>query len=96
MKKILVTGCAGFIGSNLVKFLLKKKYQVIGLDNLSTGKKEFLNDSLNNKFFIFHKVDLFKNDIKKYFKNVETVFHLAANADVRFGLNIEIKIFNKI
>ena len=60
MKKILVTGCAGFIGSNLVKFLLNKKYQVIGLDNLSTGKKEFLNDALSNKFFIFHKVDLFK------------------------------------
>ena len=86
MKKILVTGCAGFIGSNLVNFLLKKKYQVVGLDNLSTGKKEFLNDAIKNKHFIFHKVDLFKNDIKKYFKNVETVFHLAANADVRFGL----------
>ena len=64
MKKILVTGCAGFIGSNLVNFLLKKKYQVIGLDNLSTGKKEFLNDALSNKLFIFHKVDLlFKNNL---------------------------------
>ena len=86
MKKILVTGCAGFIGSNLLIFLLNKRYKIIGLDNLSTGKKEFLNDALTNKFFIFHKIDLIKNDIKKYFKNIETVFHLAANADVRFGL----------
>ena len=41
MKKILVTGCAGFIGSNLVKFLLNKKYQVIGLDNYQLEKKSF-------------------------------------------------------
>ena len=37
-KKILVTGCAGFIGSNLVDFFLKKNYSIIGIDNLSTGK----------------------------------------------------------
>ena len=86
MNKILITGCAGFIGSNLVNFFLSKKYKVIGLDNLSTGKREFLKDAFQNKNFTFHKVDLLKKNIEKYFINVQTIFHLAANADVRFGL----------
>lgn len=49
MKKILITGCAGFIGFSLAKFLLKKKYQIIGIDNLDKyysikiKKKELLN-----------------------------------------------------
>ena len=38
MKIVLITGCAGFIGSNLVSTLLKKKFKIIGIDNLSTGK----------------------------------------------------------
>ena len=86
MNKILITGCAGFIGSKLVNFFLSKKYKVIGLDNLSTGKREFLKDAFQNKNFTFHKVDLLKKNIEKYFINVQTIFHLAANADVRFGL----------
>ena len=81
----LVTGCYGFIGSHLTEFLIKKKYFVIGLDNLSTGRKKFL-EKLNKKNFKFYKVDLLKNNLDKYFKNVQIVFHLAANADVRHGL----------
>ena len=38
MKVSLVTGCAGFIGSHMVDFLLKKKHLVYGIDNLSSGK----------------------------------------------------------
>ena len=52
-KKVIVTGCAGFIGSNLVDKLLLKNYQVIGIDNLNTGQKKFLNNSLKNKNFKF-------------------------------------------
>ena len=48
-KTLLVTGCAGFIGSHLVDFLLEKKYKIIGLDNLSTGKKFFLKKQLKIK-----------------------------------------------
>ena len=48
MNKIFVTGACGFIGSNLVDRLLKEGYKVVGWDNYSTGRIEFLNDALNN------------------------------------------------
>lgn len=85
-KKILITGCAGFIGSNLVDFFLSKKYSIIGIDNLSTGKIKFLNDALKSRKFIFKNEDLLKySRIKKFFSKVELVIHLSANADVRHG-----------
>lgn len=96
MKKIiLITGCAGFIGSHLVDFYLKKKLKVIGLDNLSTGNKFFLTSALKNKNFKFIRVDLFKDSIEKYFRKIDTVYHLAANADVRFGLQHRKKDINQ-
>ena len=87
MKKAVVTGCAGFIGSHVCDYLLSKNYKVIGLDNLSTGNKKFNSEALFNKNFNFYKIDLLNDKIDKYFKNANIVFHLAANADVRFGLN---------
>jgi len=89
LKKIrkiaVVTGCCGFIGSHLTEFLIKKNYYVIGLDDLSTGKKIFIKN-LNKKNFKFYKIDLLKKKLDNYFKNAEVVFHLSANADVRHGL----------
>ncbi|MCD6435077.1 MAG: SDR family NAD(P)-dependent oxidoreductase [Clostridiales bacterium] len=81
--RILITGAAGFIGSNLVERLLRDGHHVIGLDNLSSGKLEFLNKSLKNSKFEFYRVDLIKDDISEYFHNVDEVWHLAANAEVR-------------
>lgn len=87
-KKIIITGCAGFIGSNLLDELLKKKNKIIGIDNLSTGQRKFLNKALKNKNFKFIKMDLLNlPKLKKIFRNADFVYHLAANADVRFGLN---------
>ena len=83
-KIVLVTGCSGFIGSHLVELLIKKKNYVVGLDNLSTGRKKFIYN-FNKKNFKFYKVDLLKANLNKYFKNVSEVYHLSANADVRYG-----------
>lgn len=86
MEKVLVTGCAGFIGSNLVDRLLEIGHDVIGLDNLSTGRIEFLTSALSHDKFEFYQAELEQADsIVRYFREVDLVFHLAANADVRFG-----------
>jgi UDP-glucose 4-epimerase len=85
----IVTGCAGFIGSNLVDRLLKdKKNFVIGIDNFSTGNTKFLNEAKKSKSFKLIKADLLNlKKLKNSFKGGNIVFHLAANADVRFGVN---------
>ncbi len=79
--KIIITGGAGFIGSHLAQYLIKKKHKVIIIDNLSTGR-------LDNIKFFKNKVKFVKADISKYgkwtenFKNTQVVFHLAALADI--------------
>jgi len=84
--RALVTGCAGFIGSNLVDDLLVRGIEVVGLDNVSTGKREFLKSAESNPGFIFHEVDLQnQGDLPRFFLGIDIVYHLAANADVRFG-----------
>ena len=86
-KKVIVTGCAGFVGSNLVDRLLKENYQVLGIDNLSTGQINFIKKPLKNLNFKFFKIDLLNSKkLEKLFINVEMIFHFAANADVRYGL----------
>lgn len=79
MSKCLVTGGAGFIGSNLVDVLIERGNEVIVLDNLSTGKRENLNAQAK-----FVEVDLRDLErIKPYFNGVDYVFHLAALARVQ-------------
>ncbi len=86
LKTVVVTGCAGFIGSNLVDTLLKDGLKVIGIDNLSTGRMQFLENALTTDNFTFHKFDLlFGKNLQQLFENADMIFHLAANADVRFG-----------
>lgn len=77
--KILVTGGAGFIGSNLVDKLVQLNHEVIITDNLSTGKKENLNS--NCKFYNLNILD--KNLFRVFEEeNPSLVFHLAAQVDV--------------
>ena len=84
--RYFVTGCAGFIGSNLVDRLLQQGHEVVGYDNFSTGHKEFLNAALQNKNFRLIQGDLLDRDtLNASMQNINAVFHMAANADVRFG-----------
>lgn len=84
--KFIVTGCAGFIGSNLTDRLLDDGHQVTGIDNFSTGQRRFLEGALAHPNFRLVEIDLLDLDaLKQAFAGGEAVFHLAANADVRFG-----------
>lgn len=84
--RFFVTGAAGFIGSHLVDHLLHEKHDVIGYDNFSTGIPHFLEQAEKNPHFTLIEADLLdKSTLIKSMANCEFVFHLAANADVRFG-----------
>jgi UDP-glucose 4-epimerase len=84
--KCFVTGCAGFIGSNLVDSLLAEGHQVVGIDNLSTGRREFMAEALRSERFRFHQGDVLDYEyLVKCMREVDFVYHLSANADVRFG-----------
>ena len=87
MDKIFVTGAAGFIGSNLVDRLLAQGKQVVGWDNLSTGQAEFIAAAQKHaRFQLVRGDNLDLPALTAAMKGCDTVFHLAANADVRFGL----------
>ncbi len=81
-----ITGGAGFIGSNLVDRLLVAGHQVTAYDNLSTGFRQFMADALRSDRFRFIKADLLdRQALTQAMKGTEFVYHMAANADVRFG-----------
>lgn len=83
---VAVTGAAGFIGSNLVDRLLDQGCKVVGVDNFSTGQKRFISRALKHPNFTLIQADLLDIDqVRHAFVNCNVVFHLAANADVRFG-----------
>ena len=72
-EKILITGAAGFIGSNLAARLLKEGYQVAGIDNLAYGLRENVPDGVE-----FHERDIRDSGIYSLFEGIDAVFHLAA------------------
>ena len=86
MRKIVVTGGQGFIGSNLVELLLKKKYFVINIDKSSYSANPYnVRNFKNNKNYVFFKEDI--NNKKKIFKILKRfkpigVFNLAAETHV--------------
>lgn len=84
MARILISGAAGFIGSNLARFLLKQGGEIYGLDNLSTGSKENLADLIKDKNFHFLQIDISRN-LSFLEISPEIIVHLAAAKIPRYG-----------
>ena len=84
--RVLVTGGAGFIGSHLTERLLREGHDVRVYDNFSTGQRQFLEIAKADEKFELIEADLLDEArLDRSMKGVEFVWHLAANADVRFG-----------
>lgn len=76
-KRVMVTGVAGFVGSNLGKHLLDRGYSVIGIDDLSAGTLENVDERVE-----FHKMDIRDAKVYKLAERVDAIFHLAAKASL--------------
>jgi len=95
MRTYLVSGAAGFIGSHLTDFLLAQGNKVIGIDSLDVGRLDNLAVAYKNPNFVFHHEDIFtSNQLTNLLKDVDTVFHLAALADIVPSIEIPQKYFN--
>ncbi|NHM31136.1 GDP-mannose 4,6-dehydratase [Neobacillus terrae] len=85
MKKIVISGVAGFLGSHLAKDLIDQGSYVIGIDNLYTGKKQNL-INLNNEQFTFIDSDICSEELLRHplLKNVDEIYHLASPASPKY------------
>lgn len=90
---ILVTGGAGFIGSNLVKKLLSMNHRVWSLDNLSTGSLTFLNEVLHHPNHRFIEGTVLNRDLMKtLIQQTDVVFHLSAVLGVKNTVENPLKV----
>jgi UDP-glucose 4-epimerase len=81
-----ITGAAGFVGSHLTDRLLALGHDVVGFDNFSTGRIQFLARALENPHFRLHRADLLDLEaLSAAIAGADFVYHFASNADVRFG-----------
>ena len=93
---LLITGCAGFIGSHLASFLLDRGERVIGIDNLNPYydvalKHARLARLQANSQFTFHQIDIADEaavtDLFAGYSDISAILHLAAQAGVRYSLS---------
>ena len=85
----LVTGGAGFIGSHLVDALVEQGKEVRVLDNFSSGREEFLSHHEGSEAVEVCRGDLLDRDeVMSAMEGIETVHHLAANPDIRLGIEV--------
>ncbi len=98
MSKILITGAGGYIGSVATYMLLEKGYEVVAIDNFSTGYRgvlQFLQDKFGEEKFRFNEIDL-KDNLSGIFEmeaNIEAVVHYAANCSVNESMTEPEKYF---
>ncbi len=86
MRRVFITGAAGFIGSHLADRLLAEGKAVVACDNLSSGRMENLSRHAENPRFSFRQIDLrIPDDVVEAMQGCDSVFHIAAHADVRSG-----------
>jgi UDP-glucose 4-epimerase len=83
-RKIVITGGAGFIGSNLIQKLDLTEFEIVVIDNLQTGDLKTF-DGSKVKFVNFDLYQDSKDLLAKHIDGAETIYHFAANADVRNG-----------
>ncbi len=84
--RIMVTGGAGFIGSHIVDRLMSEGHSVVVYDNLSSGRREFVEHHMGKENFKFVHADLLDFDtLSREMKDIDLVYHVAANPDVRLG-----------
>jgi UDP-glucose 4-epimerase len=86
VRRALVTGGAGFIGSNLADRLLAEGAEVVLYDNFATGRREFVEEALAHGAELVEGDVLDRERLRAAMEGCDTVFHLQANADVRHGL----------
>ncbi|MBC8343435.1 MAG: NAD-dependent epimerase/dehydratase family protein, partial [Bacteroidetes bacterium] len=83
VKRIFITGGAGFIGSHVAEILVHHGYEVTVYDNLSNGKLEYIEQHLEKLNFNFIQADLLEIDkLNESIKNHDLIWHLAANTDI--------------
>ncbi len=97
MNKILITGVAGFIGSNLAEHLMVRGHHVVGVDNMSQGDKLNLEPLLKNPNFEMHYVDIRDEiELKKSAQGCKTLVHLAAYKIPRYTDALDTLLINAI
>jgi UDP-glucose 4-epimerase len=88
MRRVCITGGAGFIGSNLADLLHEDGVEVVIVDDFRTGRREFVSPLLEAPTVTLHEGDVLDEALLcRAFEGCDWVFHLQANADVRYGLD---------
>lgn len=95
--KILITGVAGFIGSNLAAALLEKEYTVVGVDNMSLGHKLNIADFITNPSFEMHYIDIRDEAAMLHAaESCKVIVHLAAYKIPRYSDALDTLLINSL